>query len=107
MGDKINRDIDKSRQVVVLVNKRRLVLILPVSSTRRCHRAWLNMASRTYKLHVLRLASYNFARYSSKHGPPLRDRHGRDHTYLRISLTERCNLRCKFELNIYLPAKFL
>lgn len=25
----------------------------------------------------------------------LTDRHGRKHTYLRISLTERCNLRCK------------
>jgi molybdenum cofactor biosynthesis enzyme MoaA len=24
----------------------------------------------------------------------LRDTHGRDHTYLRISLVERCNLRC-------------
>ena len=25
----------------------------------------------------------------------LKDNHGRSHTYLRISLTERCNLRCK------------
>ena len=25
----------------------------------------------------------------------LTDRYGRKHTYLRISLTERCNLRCK------------
>uniref|UniRef100_A0A1A9WE98 Molybdenum cofactor biosynthesis protein 1 n=1 Tax=Glossina brevipalpis TaxID=37001 RepID=A0A1A9WE98_9MUSC len=27
---------------------------------------------------------------------PLTDKHGRVHTYLRISLTERCNLRCKY-----------
>uniref|UniRef100_A0A1B0B9B2 Molybdenum cofactor biosynthesis protein 1 n=1 Tax=Glossina palpalis gambiensis TaxID=67801 RepID=A0A1B0B9B2_9MUSC len=27
---------------------------------------------------------------------PLTDKHGRAHTYLRISLTERCNLRCKY-----------
>ena len=26
--------------------------------------------------------------------PPLEDKFGRKHTYLRISLTERCNLRC-------------
>ncbi len=26
----------------------------------------------------------------------LRDTHGRDHAYLRISLTERCNLRCTY-----------
>lgn len=26
---------------------------------------------------------------------PLMDTHGRRHDYLRISLTERCNLRCK------------
>ncbi|GGD11583.1 GTP 3',8-cyclase MoaA [Hyunsoonleella pacifica] len=26
----------------------------------------------------------------------LQDTHGRDHTYLRISLTERCNLRCTY-----------
>ncbi|MBU3821656.1 GTP 3',8-cyclase MoaA [Flavobacteriaceae bacterium XHP0103] len=26
----------------------------------------------------------------------LRDSHGRDHTYLRISLIERCNLRCSY-----------
>ncbi len=26
----------------------------------------------------------------------LQDSHGRDHTYLRISLTERCNLRCSY-----------
>ncbi len=26
----------------------------------------------------------------------LRDSHGRDHAYLRISLTERCNLRCTY-----------
>ena len=26
----------------------------------------------------------------------LQDLHGRDHTYLRISLTERCNLRCTY-----------
>ena len=24
----------------------------------------------------------------------LQDEHGRDHTYLRISLVQRCNLRC-------------
>lgn len=28
--------------------------------------------------------------------PHLRDRHARQHTYLRISLTERCNLRCLY-----------
>ena len=27
---------------------------------------------------------------------PLTDSFGREHTYLRISLTERCNLRCKY-----------
>lgn len=27
---------------------------------------------------------------------PLLDRHGRQHTYLRMSLTERCNLRCTY-----------
>ena len=26
----------------------------------------------------------------------LLDKHGRRHTYLRISLTERCNLRCTY-----------
>lgn len=29
------------------------------------------------------------------HLPTLTDTFGRHHTYLRISLTERCNLRCK------------
>ena len=28
--------------------------------------------------------------------PPLVDSFGRRHTYLRISLTERCNLRCRY-----------
>ena len=28
---------------------------------------------------------------------PLMDTHGRRHDYLRISLTERCNLRCKID----------
>ncbi|XP_023935650.2 uncharacterized protein LOC112044140 isoform X2 [Bicyclus anynana] len=28
--------------------------------------------------------------------PPLLDLHGRTHDYLRISLTERCNLRCQY-----------
>ncbi|XP_045499014.1 molybdenum cofactor biosynthesis protein 1 [Colias croceus] len=28
--------------------------------------------------------------------PPLMDLHGRRHDYLRISLTERCNLRCQY-----------
>ena len=32
----------------------------------------------------------------------LTDSHGRFHNYLRISLTERCNLRCTFEKNFYL-----
>ncbi|CAD6925263.1 unnamed protein product, partial [Tilletia controversa] len=32
----------------------------------------------------------------SSSSPALRDRHGRDHSYLRISLTERCNLRCLY-----------
>jgi molybdenum cofactor biosynthesis protein A len=27
---------------------------------------------------------------------PLTDRFGRDHTYLRISVTDRCNLRCRY-----------
>ena len=30
----------------------------------------------------------------------LTDKYGRKHTYLRISLTERCNLRCKKMLYI-------
>jgi molybdenum cofactor biosynthesis enzyme MoaA len=30
------------------------------------------------------------------HGHLLVDRYGRQHTYLRISLTERCNLRCLY-----------
>ena len=33
---------------------------------------------------------------SDKKSPILLDTHGRDHTYLRISLTERCNLRCSY-----------
>ena len=35
---------------------------------------------------------------ASAEGQPklLVDRYGRQHTYLRISLTERCNLRCKY-----------
>ncbi len=31
-----------------------------------------------------------------KKTPILQDTHGRDHRYLRISLTERCNLRCSY-----------
>lgn len=31
-----------------------------------------------------------------KHNPMLLDTHGRAHNYLRISLTERCNLRCTY-----------
>ncbi|MCH7903282.1 MAG: GTP 3',8-cyclase MoaA [Armatimonadetes bacterium] len=27
---------------------------------------------------------------------PLMDRHGRRHTYLRVSITDRCNLRCRY-----------
>jgi hypothetical protein len=27
---------------------------------------------------------------------PLKDLFGRTHNYLRVSLTERCNLRCKY-----------
>jgi uncharacterized radical SAM superfamily Fe-S cluster-containing enzyme len=33
---------------------------------------------------------------ASKVAPMLLDTHGRAHTYLRISLTERCNLRCLY-----------
>ncbi|XP_055626325.1 molybdenum cofactor biosynthesis protein 1 isoform X2 [Toxorhynchites rutilus septentrionalis] len=33
---------------------------------------------------------------SSKNSSPLIDKFGRFHSYLRISLTERCNLRCKY-----------
>ncbi|TMW65764.1 hypothetical protein Poli38472_008406 [Pythium oligandrum] len=33
---------------------------------------------------------------SSRTSPRLTDRYGRVHTYLRISLTERCNLRCRY-----------
>ena len=38
----------------------------------------------------------------TKQHPPLLDRFGRKHTYLRISLTEKCNLKCTYcrpELN--------
>jgi cyclic pyranopterin phosphate synthase len=31
-----------------------------------------------------------------REGPPLKDRHGRRVEYLRLSLTERCNLRCSY-----------
>jgi hypothetical protein len=31
----------------------------------------------------------------------LYDTFGRHHTYLRISITERCNLRCKFEIILF------
>jgi hypothetical protein len=38
---------------------------------------------------------------------PLQDRYKRDHGYLRISLTERCNLRCEFRgrLPAVLPSR--
>jgi cyclic pyranopterin phosphate synthase len=35
-------------------------------------------------------------RTEQPHGVPLADRHGRIHTDLRISLTDRCNLRCTY-----------
>ena len=28
--------------------------------------------------------------------PPLTDAYGREHTYLRISVTDRCNYRCVY-----------
>ncbi len=34
-------------------------------------------------------------KYSSV-APALKDNYGRDHTYLRVSLSERCNLRCTY-----------
>ncbi len=33
---------------------------------------------------------------TSSHTPALTDRFGREHSYLRISLTDRCNLRCAY-----------
>ncbi|GAK62606.1 molybdopterin biosynthesis protein CNX2 [Moesziomyces antarcticus] len=36
------------------------------------------------------------ARFAAPPSPVLRDRHARQHTYLRISLTEKCNLRCLY-----------
>lgn len=38
----------------------------------------------------------NFSKFSSIVDPTLIDTFGRRHTYLRISLTERCNLRCVY-----------
>jgi molybdenum cofactor biosynthesis enzyme MoaA len=35
------------------------------------------------------------SQYSSI-APVLKDTYGRDHTYLRVSLSERCNLRCTY-----------
>ena len=37
----------------------------------------------------------SFRRLASTVSDVLQDRHNRSHTYLRISLTERCNLRCE------------
>jgi molybdenum cofactor biosynthesis enzyme MoaA len=34
--------------------------------------------------------------HEQQHQDPLTDLHGRTHDYLRISLTERCNLRCSY-----------
>ena len=56
------------------------------------------------ELHASRLASSaqtscsSPALWSEAQGYPnmLLDKHGRRHTYLRISLTERCNLRCTY-----------
>jgi hypothetical protein len=31
---------------------------------------------------------------------PLKDLFGRQHTYLRVSLTERCNLRCEYKISL-------
>uniref|UniRef100_A0ABD2VZU6 Uncharacterized protein n=1 Tax=Trichogramma kaykai TaxID=54128 RepID=A0ABD2VZU6_9HYME len=43
-----------------------------------------------------RLEEFREKLNSNKDVSILMDSFGRQHTYLRISLTERCNLRCKF-----------
>lgn len=40
--------------------------------------------------------SVSFGRLAPSPTSRLWDRHGREHTYLRISLTERCNFRCTY-----------
>ena len=41
-------------------------------------------------------AAYGLTEKGPARAQGLLDRFGRSHTYLRISVTERCNLRCKY-----------
>jgi len=45
---------------------------------------------------VERRASARLDPHPVQHAQPLTDRHNRFHDYLRISLTEKCNLRCQY-----------
>ena len=51
----------------------------------------LHMSSLQSRLVIRRLLSSTRARLVEE---SLKDKHGRSHNYLRVSLTERCNLRC-------------
>ena len=54
---------------------------------------------------LLRLSPSSFNRNANLMN--LTDTFGRNHDYLRISLTERCNLRCKYILSNLYPNKVL
>lgn len=63
------------------------------------NRAFVNQLKNVFNLKIsppyFGHNSYN--KLHSLHTEPvLQDTHGRNHTYLRISLTERCNLRCSY-----------
>ena len=55
-----------------------------------------------FQLHLSRTKKYFKEEELRPFSDFLTDKFGRQHTYLRISLTERCNLRCKYYfLKIY------
>ena len=58
---------------------------------------YVHVIMQAINLHRSCLFRLGFVRSSSGHSvrESLRDKHGRSHNYLRISLTERCNLRCE------------
>ena len=51
----------------------------------------MKQLSKPFSLSLLRLPERRFSTVA-----PLFDGHGRKHDYLRISLTEKCNLRCHY-----------
>ncbi len=83
-----NRPVDKQKHCPSAAELRKQRWAVFPSSCENRH-------ALTHDIRQARIAAID-ARVSAPPSPLLKDRYNRQHTYLRISLTERCNLRCVY-----------